>query len=194
MFRLTRASDREKDALWAEARLAQPASPHLLTLADGAVGRPPWGFAHDTSQTRVGGGLRAFAAARAAFQRWEQFDLGWVSIANGVPTLTPGELVAVESYTAWLWTININRIIDVVDTPTCFGFLYATTSLHVEEGQERFLVELDRLDGQVSYLIEAISRPRATLTRIGYPFTRAMQHRFARDSQARLRRAVDRSQ
>jgi uncharacterized protein (UPF0548 family) len=190
MFRLVRASERQKKALIAQAQLAPSASPQLLTLANGPVGTPPRGFAHDISRTRIGRGLRAFAEARTAFQRWEQFDLGWACIANGAPRLAPGELVAVESCTAWLWAISINRIIEVVDTPTRFGFLYATTSIHVEEGQERFIIERDSQGETVSYLIEAISRPRAMLARIGYPFTRAMQHRFARDSRARLARTV----
>jgi uncharacterized protein (UPF0548 family) len=101
-----------------------------------------------------------------------------------------GEVVAVEAHTAYLWSINFSRIVEIVDRPTRFGFMYATTALHVEEGQERFVIDFDPESGSVSYLIEAVSRPRHILARLGYPFSRAMQHRFARDSHARIRHCI----
>jgi uncharacterized protein (UPF0548 family) len=101
-----------------------------------------------------------------------------------------GEVVAVEAHTAYLWSINFSRIVEIVDSPTRFGFMYATTALHVEEGQERFVIDFDPESGSVSYLIEAVSRPRHILARLGYPFSRAMQHRFARDSHARIRHCI----
>jgi uncharacterized protein (UPF0548 family) len=128
--------------------------------------------------------------AREAFQRWEQFDLGWVLVANPTARIALGQMVAVEAHTACLWSINLSRIVEIVDSPTRFGFMYATTALHVEEGQERFVIDFDPESGSVSYLIEAVSRPRHILARIGYPFSRAMQHRFARDSHARIRHCI----
>lgn len=190
MFRLTRANEDEREKLLAAARQLPPSSPDVLTLTDGPVGAPPWGFAHDLSRSQIGRGQQAFAAAREAFQRWEQFNLGWVRVANSIPKIIPGEVVAVEAHTACLWSINFSRVAEIVDSPTRFGFMYTTTALHIEEGQERFVVEFELESGSVLYLIEAISRPRHILARIGYPFSRAMQHRFARDSHARMRRCV----
>ena len=190
VFRLTRTSEQEKENILAAARHAPLSSPRLLTLADGPPRVLPRGFVHDLSRTEIGRGWRIFVAAREALQRWEQFDLGWVRIANPIPKIILGELVAVEAYTAYLWSININRIVETVDSPTSFGFIYATTSLHVEEGQERFVVEFDTESESVLYRIEAVSRPRNILARVGYPFSRAMQHRFTRDSHARMKCSV----
>lgn len=106
-----------------------------------------------------------FAAAREAFQRWEQFDLGWVQVMNPTANIAPGQLVAVEAHTDCFWSVNINRIVEVVDSRTYLGFLYATTAYHVEEGRERFIIEFDPKDESVSYLIEAVSRPRHVLAR-----------------------------
>ena len=128
--------------------------------------------------------------AREAFQRWEHFDLGWVHVVNRTATITPGQLVAVEAHTACFWSINCNLISEVVDSPTRFGFLYTTTAFHVEEGQERFIIDFDPDSESVTYLIEAVSRPRHMLARIAHPFSRAMQHRFTRDSHARIGRCV----
>ncbi|HEY0795745.1 MAG TPA: DUF1990 domain-containing protein [Acidisarcina sp.] len=190
MFRLTRAGQRDRDKLFAAAQVAPVASPHLLTLADGPLGPPPKGFVHDYSKTQIGVGPDAFMIARRAFQRWEEFDLGWVNVTNQAPSIVPGEFVAVEVFAAFLWSTNVSRVVEIVDASNRFGFLYATTALHVEEGQERFVLELDPRSGAVFYLIEAISRPRHILARIGYPFSRVMQRRFARDSHARMRRSV----
>jgi uncharacterized protein (UPF0548 family) len=174
----------------ASARDAQPSSPALLGLGTGLLGPPPSGFAHDRMQTGLGRGERVFAAAREGLRRWEEFDLGWVRVANQRPAIAAGELVAVEARTAFLWSVNCSRITETVDTSFRFGFLYTTTAMHVEEGQERFVVEYDEVSGSVSYLVEAVSRPRHFLARIGYPLTRAMQHRFARDSHRRMLRSV----
>jgi hypothetical protein len=45
--------------------------------------------------------------------------------------------------------------------------MYTTTAFHIEEGQERFVIGFDPENESVSYLLEAISRPRHILARIG---------------------------
>jgi uncharacterized protein (UPF0548 family) len=71
-----------------------------------------------------------------------------------------------------------------------FGFAYGTLPDHAESGEERFTVEWHGADGAVWYDILAFSRPQQLLPRLGYPFTRKLQRRFARDSAAAMRRAV----
>lgn len=118
------------------------------------------------------------------------FDLSWLRVANPQARIAPGQIVAVEAHTLGLWTLNLSRIMDIVDTPVTFGFVYGTTQLHVEQGEERFLIELDPATGDVWYELEAVSRPRTMLARLGFPVTRAFQHRFARDSHRRMREEV----
>lgn len=191
MFRLFRTSEDERQELLAATSNAPVSSPHLLTVADGLlVPKPPTGFAYDLSRSNLGQGQQTFDAARDAFLRWQQFDLRWVQVLNPAAEIAPEQLVGVEVHTACLWSVSFNRIVETVDNPSRFGFMYATTALHVEQGQERFVVEFDPSTGAVSYLIEAVSRPRHPLARLAYPFSRTMQHRFARDSHARLRRYI----
>jgi len=185
-----RASEDQKSKLLAAAHDAAPDRPYLLTLRGGSLGTPPKGFAHDLSRSEIGRGLPAFTAAREAFQRWKQFDLGWARVANSTARIALGELVALEAHTAFLWSINFSRVVEVVDSPHRFGFMYTTTASHVEEGQERFVLDFDPESGSVTYLLEAVSHPRDLLARIGYPLSRGMQHRFARDSHARMKREV----
>lgn len=189
MLRLTRLAGTALEGIMESAGDAQPSSPALLTLGGGLIGPPPPGFVQDLSRSSLGYGESVFRAGREAFQRWDQFDLGWVRVANR-PRIVTGELVAVEAHTAFVWSMNFSRITEVVDTSVRFGFLYTTTRTHVEEGQEQFVIEYDVSSGRVSYLIEAVSHPRHFLARVAYPFSRAMQHRFARDSHCRMLQSV----
>jgi uncharacterized protein (UPF0548 family) len=194
VFRLFRPSEDEKLKLLTTASETPVSSPPLLSLADGLLSpKLPTGFAHDRSRSNLGQGQQIFEAARDAFLRWQQFDLGWVQVLDPGAEIAAGQLVGVEVHTVCLWSVVFNRIVETVDSPTRFGFMYATTALHIEQGQERFVVELDPTTEAVSYLIEAVSRPRHPLARLAYPFSRAMQHRFARDSHERLAHYVGRT-
>jgi uncharacterized protein (UPF0548 family) len=193
VFSFTRPNQEDLEVELLRAAELRPDCPAVLSLRDGlTVSKLPWGFAHDVSLSEIGRGEDAFARARRALEQWAEFDLpGWVRVANPKACLREGELVAVEAHTAGLWSLNLSRIIETLDTPERFGFLYATTARHVEEGQERFVIELDRSSGRVLYLIEAVSRPRHALARLGWVFGRAMQSRFRQESHARMRQAVN---
>jgi uncharacterized protein (UPF0548 family) len=105
----------------------------MLTLADGLLGNTlPPGFAHDVSRSNLGHGPQTFEAARDAFLHWQQFALGWVQVLNPGAEIAPGQLIGIEVHTACLWSVIFNHIVETVDTPTRFGFMYATTALHVE--------------------------------------------------------------
>lgn len=166
-------------------------SVRFLSLTDGVRTKELEAFAHDESRSRLGFGRETFAKAKWAFARWQMFDLGWVRVANTSASIGDGQIVAVEVHALGLWSVNLSQIRDTVDTETEFGFIYATTEEHIEEGEESFVVRLDPLTGEVIYELEAFSRPRHPLARIGFPMTRFFQHRFARDSHGRMRQAVN---
>lgn len=153
---------------------------------------PPAGYTVDHTRVKLGEGEEAFAAAKAALARWEQFRLGWAGAAPpGVP-LEVGACVAVVARVLGVWWVNACRIVYTVDEPARFGFAYGTLPRHAESGEERFLIEFDRATDVVWYDILAFSRPRLALARLGYPLARRTQKRFARDSAAAMRRAAGR--
>ena len=165
--------------------------PALLNSRQGVrVPKLPAGFAHDLSRTPVGEGTEIFEAAISAFQRWKQFDLGWVKVANLGARIEVGAIVAVEIRALSLWSLNLSQIVDVTRDTHAFGFVYKTTPHHAEEGEERFFLTFDPDTKVVHYDLEAVSRPRHWLPRLGYPAARAFQHKFARDSHRRIREAV----
>jgi uncharacterized protein (UPF0548 family) len=179
-----------KQRLASAAGLPNFAGNHLSLLEARLKSPLPSLFAHDVSETTLGRSEPSFEAAKLAFRNWNMFDLGWVRVANPDAKIAVDALVAVEAQTLGLWTLNISRIVAVVDTARSFGFIYATTGLHVEEGEESFLLNFDPQTRLVRFRLEAVSRPHNNLARIGYPITRVFQRRFAQASHQRMREAV----
>jgi uncharacterized protein (UPF0548 family) len=191
MFRLSKPTTAQVTAVIAETSSFPVKDSEWFTSAGELKKRRiPFGCAHDFASLQIGSGEAVFTAAQNAFARWKQLDLGWVHVANPEAALALGQIVAVEVRTLGLWSLNLSRIVRTVNTPTRFGFAYVTTSQHVEWGEELFLLNFDPQTGSVTYLLEAVSQPRNIFARIGYPFTRAMQHRFARESLMRVRDVV----
>ena len=60
-----------------------------------------------------------------------------------------------------------------------YGFAFGTLPGHVERGEERFTVEWHRVDDSVSYEVFAFTRPVHPLAKVGLPFVRLVQRRFA---------------
>ncbi len=166
------------------------ASPRFLTLEKRLEPRDVSPFSYDRSKSCLGRGEAVFAAAKRAFVGWQMFDLGWVRVVNTAAPIAVNQVVAVEVHSLGLWSVNLSRILEAVDSKTRFGFLYSTTAHHVEQGEETFLLRFEPETGEVSYELEAISRPRHVLAKAGYAVTRYFQHRFARDSHRRLHQAV----
>jgi uncharacterized protein (UPF0548 family) len=154
---------------------------------------PPAGYVVDRTRIKLGEGAGAFAAARAALGRWEQFRLGWVEAWPAETPIQAGQVVAVVARLLGLWWLNACRIVYTVDEEgpvRRYGFAYGTLPGHAESGEERFAVEWREADGAVWYDILAFSRPRQLPARLGYPLARRLQKRFARGSAAAMQRAV----
>jgi uncharacterized protein (UPF0548 family) len=187
MFALTRPTDTEISRQIEAAQGSGPREAILLSLEGwGPVREQASTFAHDRHESVLGVGKDVFASAKRAFIRWEPFHLGWARVANPAARIAIGEIVGVEVHSLGLWSLNLSRIVAMIDTPEQFGFVYSTTALHVEEGEERFLLRFDPVSGEVRYELAAVSRPRYWMARFGYPVTRAFQHRFAWDSHRRM--------
>jgi uncharacterized protein (UPF0548 family) len=177
---------RKPSAATLRAFLTMQAKLDFTYAAVGATATlPPARYVVDHTRIRLGEGLAVFEAARAALGQWEHFRLGWVETwPPGLP-VESGQVVVVIARSAGLWWLNACRIISVVDEADQFGFTYGTLPGHAESGEERFHIERDNVGG-VWYDILAFSRPRHILARLGRPWTRRVQKRFAHDSAAAM--------
>ena len=175
------------------ARLLTTEQTHSFSYA--AIGstqeEAPAGYRLDHNRILIGHGPERFAAAKAAIDEWKMFDLAWIEIFPVGPAVKVGTAVAVVIRDLGFWSVNISRIVYVIDEPSRYGFAYGTLPCHSEEGEERFFVEHNPATGEVWYDLYAFSRPKHPLARIGYPISRYLQKRFARESLAAMKRAAD---
>jgi len=118
------------------------------------------------------------------------FDLDWVELFPTRPLVHIGTTVAVVVRHLGFWSVNISRLIYVIDEVSRYGFAYGTLPCHSEEGEERFLIERDPNTNEVWYDLYAFSRPKHPLARIGFPIARHLQKRFTRESLAAMKRSV----
>jgi uncharacterized protein (UPF0548 family) len=145
----------------------------------------PSGYTHDHNSIAIGKGRAVFQRAVSALRNWQQFDLGWVRVVPGGVPIKVSSTVAVQAHTFGVWSLSAARVVYVInelDVVSRFGFAYGTLPDHVEQGEERFLVEWDQSTDVVTYDILAFSRPRHPLVRISAPLGRRLQKRFAHDS------------
>jgi uncharacterized protein (UPF0548 family) len=154
-------------------------------------GALPKGYVADRYRVRLGEGERAYRRAIEALRGWRQFDLGWASVVPRGAQLEVGTTVAVLAHHYGFWSLNSARVVYLVEGTERFGFAYGTLPGHGERGEERFVVERDRESGAVHYDVLAFSRPNHSLAWLGYPFARALQRRFARDSKGAMARATN---
>ena len=160
----------------------------------GIAKQSPNGFNIDQSSAVIGQGDQAFERAKTALAAWRHFELGWVELFPHGASIEPGSVVAVLVRHLGFWSLNGCRVVYRVgdqQTGRNFGFAYGTLTNHAERGEEIFEVALTPGTEEVVYRIRAVSKPRALLARIGYPFTRILQARFRRDSIAALRRTIN---
>jgi len=159
----------------------------------GIAKESPDGFKVDEASGIIGHGQQAFERAKLALAQWRHFDFGWVELVPRGAAIEPGSVVAILVHHLWFWSLNGCRVVYTLGdrrTGLGFGFAYGTLSNHAELGEEIFEVSLVPDSEEVIYRIRAVSKARATLARIGYPFTRMLQARFRRDSITALRRAI----
>ncbi len=180
--------------------LADQNNRELSYLAIGASYRlPPAGYAINHRRTKLGEGEAVFHAAKEAFRRWRQFEIGWIAIRSSTAEPVVGAAVAIQIRVCGAWSLSACRVVYSIDEQRFdkdgaavwrFGFANGTLPDHVGTGEERFLVEWNLSTGEVWYDILAFSRPNHLLTRMAAPIFRRFQKKFARDSSAAMLRAV----
>ena len=164
-------------------------APHSYAEVGASRTNAPGGYNIDHNRMLLGRGRDAFARAKAAIENWKMFDLPWIELFPKRPRVEVGETVAVIVRHLGFFSVNISRVVYVIEENNSYGFAYGTLPAHAEQGEERFMIEYDAQTEEVWYDLFAFSRPRNLLARLGYPFSRHLQKRFARESLAAMRRA-----
>lgn len=148
----------------------------------------------DHNRIRLGTGREVFKRGVEALKRWEMFNFAWLRLCWPEAPIETATTVGVLAHLPGFWSLNACRIVFVIDEEgevRRYGFAYGTLPEHVERGQESFVIEWHSKDDSVWYDIFAYSRPNHFLAKLGYPITRLLQKRFARDSMKAMLRAVN---
>jgi len=157
---------------------------------------PPSGYILDHNRIQLGEGRIAFERAKNAIKHWKMFDMTWLELFRPDTPIEAGSTVALVVSHLGFWSLNAARIVYTVEeergTLERYGFAYGTLPDHAEMGEERFTVEFHPGDESVWYDIYAFSRPRP-FALMAFPYTRALQKRFASDSKIAMQKAAKRA-
>ncbi len=184
------------------AEALRAAGPDFSHAEVGATGRPHAlvaladRYTFDHSRFALGHGREVFERARAALFAWRHFEIPWLELhgdGTPVPAVRPGQVVATLTRVFGLWFLNPCRVVDRIEPAgeaNEVSFAYGTLPGHVAQGEERFTLRRDPATDAVVFEILAFSRPAIWLARVGRPFLRRAQRRFAADAAAALQRAI----
>lgn len=153
-------------------------------------GEAPDGYNADHNRAKLGQGFETFERAKSAIRAWKMFDMPWIELCWNDTPIKTGATVAVLVSHLGFSSLHACRIVYVVEehgNREKYGFAYGTLPQHGEFGEERFTVEYNRDDQTVWYDVYALSRP-TVIARLAYPYTRALQKRFAKDSMAAMQK------
>ena len=194
MFLLSRPTPRRIETFLAAQRDAPFSYAEVGATLDAVA---PAGYVVDHNRVRIGAGAADFARAADALRSWRMLTLGWASVQPAHAPVVPGTVVAIVVRHYGFWSLNACRIVHVLDdaAPDAHGvqragFVYGTLPAHGAAGEERFSVEWQTSDDGVWYDLYAFSRPSGLLARLGRPFARRLQRRFARASKQAMADAV----
>lgn len=151
---------------------------------------PPSGYNVDHNRQLLGHGRDDFEKAKEAIRNWKMFEVPGLQLTDPETPIEPGRNVALLAHHLGFWSLSSCRIVYILDEEDRFGFGYGTLTEHAETGEERFTVEFHRETGEVWYDIFAFSRPGHLLVKLGYPYGRYLQRRFAVGSKAAMLRAL----
>jgi uncharacterized protein (UPF0548 family) len=167
---------------------AQKDQPFSYAEVGSSREKAPSGYKSDHNRVQLGTGRDTFDRAMTAVKQWKMFDMPWIDLCWPDISIEAGATIAVLVSHLGFLSLNACRIVYVIEElgpVEKYGFAYGTLPEHAAFGEERFTVEYDAKDRTVWYEILAFSRLRP-LARLAYPFTRALQRRFARDSMAAM--------
>ena len=193
MFRFSSPTDESVRALLGSAAARSftydPVGQTRHDLASAPAGFRLRTFGCDLFVARTGDGSFASGDAQALFEyakerisRFGHYPRSIARVVLGEGDFGPGLTFAAVAHHFGFASIHPGRIIDVIDEPDRFGFLFGTLPGHVMAGEERFLVTIDPPSGRVRYEIQSFSKPADWFSSLGVLMIRRFQSRFGEAS------------
>eukprot|EP01112_Ceratiomyxa_fruticulosa_P009711 TRINITY_DN2545_c0_g2_i2.p1 TRINITY_DN2545_c0_g2~~TRINITY_DN2545_c0_g2_i2.p1 ORF type:complete len:228 (+),score=34.19 TRINITY_DN2545_c0_g2_i2:55-684(+) len=150
----------------------------------------------DAKKVPLGYGYEVFQKGILALKGWKHFELDWITLLFPETPIEEGSVVAVLSWQVGFWVLSFCKIVYVINETDekaqtwKYGFAYGTLEQHLEKGEERFVIEWDRVTNAVSYEKLSFSTPQHWMSQVGYPVSRYFQGKFGEESCAAIQRAI----
>ena len=133
----------------------------------------PDGYRLDAFPADVGQGHDAYMAACNTLTEHVCHLIPELELYRTGSGMQLGDAVATVTRGLVCWSVQANRVSEIIKSDTRarirYGFVLATLPGHSLEGEERFLLEFDRVTNQVRFEIRTIVRPSAFLNRLLFP-------------------------
>ncbi len=156
----------------------------------GMVGtRGPSGYRRDRAEVSLGARAETFNRAFDALVNWRAHTGAGFGVFPPT-TVQDGATVVLYRRVAVGYITVCCRVVYMITESGRQGFAYGTLPLHLEEGEQAFVIEQDA-NGHARFVIESLSRPAHPVTRAAYPMTRLMQRAVTRAYLSGLVDAVD---
>ena len=156
-------------------RLAHAAAEVPTTNPAGLLDREtPEGFERKLWHRTVDHG--DFDAAVEAITHWRGHEAAGIDRWPATPAIATGATLALAIPVGPFAVTATCRILDVIDEPDRFGFVYATLPHHPVDGEESFIVDR-RPDGTVHVTVTAVWQPATLANHLAPPVTRFLQNR-----------------
>lgn len=139
------------------------------------------GYHHDRAEMAftVDSGATLHGASHALFNWNAHIGAGFLVYPPDTSACLGATILLCRKLAVGYVTLSC-RVVQVINEPNRQGFAYGTLPLHLEQGEQRFVVEQES-EGRVRFLIETTSRPTHPISRLGYPVTRLIQERAIRN-------------
>ncbi|MBF0459866.1 MAG: DUF1990 domain-containing protein [Magnetococcales bacterium] len=133
----------------------------------------------------LGTGETVYQQAKAAFARWQMYQLPWVAFCWPEIPLVPDTNMVILANVLGLWWINVCRVVYTMQEEGAverFGFAVGSLQGNTIRGEERVFVEWNRRDDAVYYDFFSFSKANLLVTKLSGGYLRILQERFARES------------
>ena len=132
----------------------------------------------DHMRLYLGQGKALFDEACHLLKDWHMYEQAWLELYLKPPKTDEGIVGCVSAKHLGFYSVSSFKVVYRLEEENRLAFAIGTLPGHALQGEERFMVEHSGSDA-VWLDILAFSRPGHPLVKLGSPFARLMQRRFA---------------
>jgi uncharacterized protein (UPF0548 family) len=136
----------------------------------------------------LGTGRVVFGQAVEALRSWDVHKHAGLEVISEKPSVETGATILLGLRLMPFYLTFACRILYEIEGDDRRGFAYGTLPLHVERGEQSFVVRIDQ--GSVRFVVSSLSQPAHITARLAAPLSRALQSKARADYVMAMRRVL----